>query len=186
MQSRKFELFLASLMSHRKAAAHREAFAASYIEAGAHGFWASPPLGFFEQRLQPVGCDTLFDVALPHHSGIRRYRFALNLWPDFELGVLAAPDGDVFYPHFVRRPGVIVSIPQDAADILPWSATFEEVLGRLGSPLDASSWDFRRWVTYAFGADRCVMTFDLGLVQSVLPEREALPRRRNELDYGRE
>jgi hypothetical protein len=55
--------------------------------------------------------------------------------------------------------------------MLPWSATVEEVLGQFGPPLDVSAWDFRRWVTYAVGAERWAMTFDLGLLQSVLPEQ---------------
>ena len=178
MQPRKFEFFLASLMSHSEAAAHpelgdllREANAAFHTDAEEAGFWAAPALSYFEHRLQPVGCDSIFDLALPLQSGTRRHRFALGLWPDFELGVLTAPDAAVFYPHFVRRPRVNPSFPANVGAILPWSLTLEEVLGRLGPPLDASAWDFRRWVTYSLGAKRWAMTFDLGLVQSVLRER---------------
>jgi hypothetical protein len=172
-----FEFFLASLMSHFDVAADhperddlpQEPLTGFYSEAKEPGFWAAPSLDYFEHRLQPAGCDTIFDVAVPMQFGTRRHRFALSLWPDFELGVLTAPDGAAFYPHFVRRQGVSVSLPADVDAILPWSATLEEVLARFASPLDASAWDFRRWLTYSFGAERRVMTFDLGLVQSVLP-----------------
>ena len=178
LKPKKFEFFLASLMSHSEAGANpeqvdlpRDAGASFDSEAEGIGFWAAPSLSYFEQRLQPLGCDSIFDVALPLQPGTRRYRFALSLWPDFELGVLTAPGGAVSYPHFVRRPGVISSLPHDMGALLPWSATFEEVLGRFGLPLDASAWDLRRWVTYAFGAKRWAMTFDLGLVQSIRTEQ---------------
>jgi hypothetical protein len=179
VQPKHFEFFLASLMSHSEVAADpqrddlpRKPRTAFSIEAKEPGFWAAPSLNYFEQRLQPVGCDTICDVALQLQSGTCRHRFALSLWPDFELGVLTAPDGAAFYPHFVRRHGVSVSLPADVGAILPWSATLEEVLARFGSALDASGWDLRRWMTYSFGSERWAMTFDLGLVQSVLPTGE--------------
>jgi hypothetical protein len=178
VQPKQFELFLESLMTHSEAGADperddlpRERLIAFHNEAEETGFWAAPSLNYFEQRLRSVGCDTIFDVALELQSGTRRHRFALSLWPNFELGVLTGPDGVAFYPHFVRRSGVHVSLPSEVGAIPPWSTTLEEVLGRFGPPLDASAWDLRRWMTYSFGAETWVMTFDLGLVQSVLPER---------------
>jgi hypothetical protein len=111
---RKFEFFLASLMSHAEVAAVPERSdlqpdaLAAYINAEGAAFWAAPAMNYFEQRLQLVGCDTSFDVAIPLQSGTRRHRFALSLWPAFELGVLRSPDGAAFYPHFIRRPGTVV------------------------------------------------------------------------------
>jgi hypothetical protein len=181
---KQFEFFLASLMSRSSPAADpkrddlpREPLAAaSHFEVEEALFWSAPSLNYFEQRLQHVGCDTIFEVALELQPGTRRHRFALNLWPDFELGVLTAPDGAAFYPHFVRRPAVDASLPGKVSAILPWSATLEEVLGRFGPPLDAGAWDLRRWMTYRSGAERWAMTFDLGLIQSVLPEHVSAHR----------
>jgi hypothetical protein len=177
VQPKQFEFFLASLMSRSEAVANperddlpREPLSSFPIEAEETGFWAAPSLTYFEQRLEPVGCDIIFDVALQLQSETRRHRFALSLWPDFQLGVLTAPDGTAFYPHFVRRPMVNISLPTKVSAIRPWSATLEEVLSRFGPPLDNSAWDFRRWMIYSFGGERWTMTFDLGLVQSVLPE----------------
>src|SRR5215471_10828800 len=174
VQPKKFEFFLASLMSHSETMAGpergdfpREPLSSFRIQAEGTGVWTASSLAYYEQRLQHVGCDTIDDVALQLQSDTRRHRFALNLWPDFELGVLTAPDGAAFYPHFVRRM-VNKSLPTKLSAIPPWSATLEEVLGRFGLPLDASAWDLRRWITYSVCGQRWTMTFDLGLVQSVL------------------
>ena len=174
-QPNHFEFLLASLMSHSEAAADPER---SRVEGEEAGFWQVSTLAYFEQRLQPVGCDIHFDVALPVQPRTRRHRFALTLWPDFELGVLTDPDGAAFYPHFVRQPGVKPPPPAHVGAILPWSATLEEVLDRFGEPLETSAWDFRRWITYSFGAERWAMTIDLGLVQGVTAEHLAEGTRR--------
>jgi hypothetical protein len=138
----------------------------------AAGFWAPPSLSYFEERLPPMGIDTIFAVAMPLAPGTRRHRFALSLWPDFELGVLSDPDGVPFYPHFVRRPGAAASLPADLRAILPWSATLEEILARFGPPLNENAWDLRRWVSYEVGGEKWTITLDLGLVQNVYPERQ--------------
>jgi hypothetical protein len=119
---------------------------------------------------------------MPLESGVRRHRFALSLWSDFELGVLTCPGAVPFYPHFVRRSGVETSLPFDLRTILPWSATLEEIIARFGPPLNEDAWDLRRWVTYRVGVDKWTVTLDLGLVQSVCLEEqkkvsESSPRR---------
>ncbi|HEV7588374.1 MAG TPA: hypothetical protein VGO40_09695 [Longimicrobium sp.] len=172
---RPFELFLASFMTEAEASAllaeragvSSKALPAFRAEEDADGFWAPLSLSYFEERLRPMGYDTTFAVALPLEPGTRRHRFALSLWPDFELGVLTGPDSVPFYPHFVRRPGAEALLPADLRTILPWSATLEEILARFGPPLSENAWDLRRWVVYGVGVEKWIMTFDLGLLQNV-------------------
>ena len=169
-----FEYFLASLMTvpgtpTEHALPSPEVLARLRAEEERMGFWAPPSVSYFQARLPPVGVDAAFEVAIAVRADTLRHRFALKLWPDFELGVLVEPDAIPRYPHFVRRPDAVASVPSLLRVVKPWSATLEEVRARFGAPETDDSWDLRRWLTYRAGADLWTVTFDLGLFQEVAP-----------------
>ena len=169
-----FEIFLASLMSERDAAAALYERAGLSVEAvaeinateAAAGFWTPGSITYFEDRLSRTGIDESFVVALSIPPGTLRHRFALQAWPEFELGVLVDSASVPFYPHFVRQPETTPTPFTDVRTIRPWSATIEETLAWLGPPLLDDSWDLRRWLTYAIASEEWIVTFDLGLVQN--------------------
>jgi hypothetical protein len=166
-----FELFLASLMEAVEGVIARGArlgITAGDVDAfrarEAAGFWAPAALDYYGERLPLAGIDA--DPA----SGLHRHRFELALWPDFQLAVLVGPDGSPLPPSFVRPPGAVASLPADPRSLAAWSATVDEVVERYGPPLDESSWDLRRWLTYEVEEERWTLTFDLGLLQDARPE----------------
>jgi hypothetical protein len=136
-------------------------------EQEADSFWALDSLAYFEDRLLSADVDVAFEAAVPVETGTRRHRFALTLWPDFNLGVLVGHDGRPFYPHFVRRSQCELFLPIHLRELQPWSATLEEIVTRFGPWAADDSWDQRRWVSYREGGTKYTLSFDFSLLQTV-------------------
>lgn len=125
------------------------------------GLWMPLDIGYFG-GFPKVGEETVANVAT---KPAQRVRFALHLWPDYELGVFLNADGCPYSPHFVRRADVPLPTAAAPLECEPWAWTLEEVLARFGEPDSDEGWDFRRWLAYPSAQ----MTFDLGLLQIVEP-----------------
>ena len=173
------ELLLVGLMSNTTRVAALLANANLAADAGAAafsrgqaGFWAPSDIEYFDQSLRRVDVEREFSVELALPPGTVRHRFELELWPDYELGVLCGPDDVPFYPHFVRKRGVAAPRAGSVAELEPWAWTLEEVIAELGAPSESDQWDLRRWLTYrrdeSSSAVVSRLTFDLGLYQEAL------------------
>ena len=173
-----FQIFLASLMTNKErvaalmagAGVAPDALPRIRSEQEAAGFWAAPSLEYFGERLPPAGVEDRPHVALATlDPGTRRHRYALSLWPGFDLGVLCDPAGRALYPHFVRKgPEAFASrAAPSLGNLQPWSATIEEVIAALGPPETDDGWDLARWLTYRHADERRRLTFDLGLLQGL-------------------
>lgn len=98
--------------------------------------------------------------------------WSVPLWPDLRFEVLAAPDGAVWNEWLVRAPGAPGPALESAADLLPWSATVDEVAAAFAPvrPLEGTA--PTRWrLAFTAGGGPCVAEFTYGLLQRVsVPE----------------
>ncbi|RSS56238.1 hypothetical protein [Streptomyces sp. WAC06614] len=94
--------------------------------------------------------------------------WALPLWPDLRFEVLAAPDGAVWNEWLVRAPGAPGPVLERAADLLPWSATVDEVARAFAPVRPMEGTAPTRW-RLAFTAEGrpLVAEFTYGLLQRV-------------------
>ncbi|AWZ09958.1 MULTISPECIES: hypothetical protein [unclassified Streptomyces] len=90
------------------------------------------------------------------------------LWPDLRFEVLAAPDGAVWNEWLVRAPGARSPVLESARDLLPWSATVDEVARAFAPvrPMEGSA--PTRWrLAFTASGRSCVAEFTYGLLQEV-------------------
>ncbi|MFD7028909.1 hypothetical protein ACFWAR_12830 [Streptomyces sp. NPDC059917] len=93
------------------------------------------------------------------------------LWPDLRFEVLAAPDGAVWNEWLVRAPGAPGPVLATLDDLLPWSATVDEVAAAFAPARPMEGTAPTRWRLAFTGADAagaprpCVAEFTYGLLQ---------------------
>ncbi|MFJ7203210.1 hypothetical protein ACIQWR_06720 [Streptomyces sp. NPDC098789] len=101
------------------------------------------------------------------------------LWPDLRFEVLAAPDGAVWNEWLVRAPGAAGPALATLDDLLPWSATVDEVARAFAParPMEGTAptrWRLAFTGPDAAGAPRpCVAEFTYGLLQRIAYEPPA-------------
>ncbi|MEU6311845.1 hypothetical protein [Streptomyces sp. NPDC047014] len=94
----------------------------------------------------------------------------LPLWPDLRFEVLAAPDGAVWNEWLVRAPGARGPALRSADDLLPWSATVDEVARAFAPVRPMEGTAPTRWrLAFAAQGVPCVAEFTYGLLQRVSP-----------------
>ncbi|MEU9416975.1 hypothetical protein [Streptomyces sp. NPDC051000] len=92
------------------------------------------------------------------------------LWPDLRFEVLAAPDGAVWNEWLVRAPGAPAPVLETAADLLPWSATVDEVARAFAPVRPMEGTAPTRWrLAFAASGAPYVAEFTYGLLQEVRP-----------------
>ncbi|MCY0947096.1 hypothetical protein [Streptomyces antarcticus] len=90
------------------------------------------------------------------------------LWPDLRFEVLAAPDGAVWNEWLVRAPGAAGPVLESADDLLPWSATVDEVARAFAPVRPMEGTAPTRWrLAFTAGGRPCVAKFTYGLLQRV-------------------
>ncbi|MFD9099533.1 hypothetical protein ACFVZN_00465 [Streptomyces virginiae] len=97
----------------------------------------------------------------------------LPLWPDLRFEVLAAPDGAVWNEWLVRAPGAAGPVLESPDDLLPWSATVDEVARAFAPVRPMEGTAPTRWRLAFTVRDRpCVAEFTYGLLQRVATTRD--------------
>jgi hypothetical protein len=102
-------------------------------------------------------------------------RFHLPLWPGLDFAVCDHPNGYAWGPRFVRHAGQALPQLATALDLVPWGVLDVEVTQQFGPPTAEDSWSDWRQLRYRLrrsAAGRMtdlVLTFDFGLLQTVLP-----------------
>ncbi|MFI1281639.1 hypothetical protein ACH4U5_12935 [Streptomyces sp. NPDC020858] len=92
----------------------------------------------------------------------------LPLWPDLRFEVLAAPDGAVWNEWLVRAPGARGPVLESPDDLLPWSATVDEVALAFAPVRPMEGTAPTRWrLAFAARGRPCVAEFTYGLLQRV-------------------
>ncbi|MCY0957495.1 hypothetical protein [Streptomyces sp. H27-H5] len=92
------------------------------------------------------------------------------LWPDLRFEVLAAPDGAVWNEWLVRAPGAPAPVLETAADLLPWSATVDEVARAFAPVRPMEGTAPTRWrLAFAVSGAPYIAEFTYGLLQEVRP-----------------
>ncbi|WP_030160540.1 hypothetical protein [Streptomyces sp. NRRL S-244] len=147
----------ASLAEQREANKRWQAMVRSPRSRGALARYRSvlgPPESTAARAIGDLECEALL--------------WPLPLWPDLRFEVLAAPDGAVWNEWLVRAPGARGPVLETAQDLLPWSATVDEVARAFAPvrPLEGTA--PTRW-RLAFRAQGrpCVAEFTYGLLQRV-------------------
>ncbi|MEU4124225.1 hypothetical protein [Streptomyces virginiae] len=92
----------------------------------------------------------------------------LPLWPDLRFEVLVAADGAVWNEWLVRAPGARGPVLESPDDLLPWSATVDEVARAFAPVRPMEGTAPTRWRLAFTAQDRpCVAEFTYGLLQRV-------------------
>ncbi|MCJ0867810.1 hypothetical protein [Streptomyces sp. AP-93] len=90
------------------------------------------------------------------------------LWPDLRFEVLAAPDGAVWNEWLVRAPGAPGPVLESPEDLLPWSATVDEVARAFAPVRPMEGTAPTRWrLAFTASGRACVAEFTYGLLQEV-------------------
>ncbi|MFE4259784.1 hypothetical protein, partial [Streptomyces sp. NPDC056883] len=106
----------ASLAEQREANKRWQAMVRSPRSRGALTRYRSvlgPPEAVSSRTIGDLTCEALL--------------WPVPLWPGLRFEVLAAPDGAVWNEWLVRAPGAPGPVLEEAEDLLPWSATVDEV-----------------------------------------------------------
>ncbi|MFE7184554.1 RNA-binding protein [Streptomyces erythrochromogenes] len=94
----------------------------------------------------------------------------LPLWPDLRFEVLAAPDGAVWNEWLVRAPDARGPVLRSPDDLLPWSATVDEVAQAFAPVRPMEGTAPTRWrLAFTAQGRPCVAEFTYGLLQRVGP-----------------
>ncbi|MEU5805454.1 hypothetical protein [Streptomyces sp. NPDC047718] len=154
----------ASLAEQREANRRWQAMVRSPRSRGALARYRSvlgPPESTAPRTIGDLECEALL--------------WPLPLWPDLRFEVLAAPDGAVWNEWLVRAPGVL----RAPEDLLPWSATVDEVARAFAPVRPMEGTAPTRWrLAFAAQGRPCVAEFTYGLLQRVSVDG-------TELDSGR-
>ncbi|MFF4009056.1 hypothetical protein [Streptomyces sp. NPDC001717] len=147
----------ASLADQREANKRWQAMVRSPRSRGALARYRSvlgPPESAERRTIGDLECEALL--------------WPVPLWPDLRFEVLAAPDGAVWNEWLVRAPGAHGPVLESAADLLPWSATVDEVARAFAPVRPMEGTAPTRW-RLAFDAPGgpCVAEFTYGLLQRV-------------------
>ncbi|MFE2286178.1 hypothetical protein ACFXDJ_18655 [Streptomyces sp. NPDC059443] len=90
------------------------------------------------------------------------------LWPGLRFEVLAAPDGAVWNEWLVRAPGARSPVLESPEDLLPWSATVDEVARAFAPVRPMEGTAPTRWrLAFTASGRACVAEFTYGLLQEV-------------------
>ncbi|MEV7170573.1 hypothetical protein AB0O18_12830 [Streptomyces sp. NPDC093224] len=118
-----------------------------------------PPESAEPRRIGDLECEALL--------------WPLPLWPDLRFEVLAAPDGAVWNEWLVRAPGAPGPVLESPEDLLPWSATVDEVARAFAPVRPMEGTAPTRWrLAFAARGRPCTAEFTYGLLQRVSPGPE--------------
>ncbi|MFI5617585.1 hypothetical protein [Streptomyces sp. NPDC051567] len=96
------------------------------------------------------------------------------LWPELRFEVLAAPDGAVWNEWLVRAPGARGPVLESPQDLLPWSATVDEVARAFAPARPLEGTAPTRWrLAFTAREQPYVAEFTYGLLQRVTPAEPA-------------
>ncbi|GAA0282218.1 hypothetical protein GCM10010302_20130 [Streptomyces polychromogenes] len=153
----------ATLAEQREANRRWQAMARSPRSRGALARYRSvlgPPESAERRRIGDLECEALL--------------WPLPLWPELRFEVLAAPDGAVWNEWLVRAPGARGPVLETAADLLPWSATVDEVARAFAPARPMEGTAPTRWrLAFTASGRALVAEFTYGLLQRVQPAGEA-------------
>ncbi|MCX5201386.1 hypothetical protein OG897_07965 [Streptomyces sp. NBC_00237] len=99
-------------------------------------------------------------------------QWRVPLWPDLRLEVITGPGGVAWNEWLVRAPGAAGPVLTSAADLVPWSATVDEVAGAFGKfgpvrMLDGAAPTRARLAVTLPGGEARVAEFTWGLFQEL-------------------
>ncbi|MGW7101556.1 hypothetical protein [Streptomyces sp. NPDC054838] len=149
----------ASLAEQRQANKRWQAMVRSPRSRGALARYRSvlgPPESTGPRRIGDLECKALL--------------WPVPLWPDLRFEVLAGPDGAVWNEWLVRAPGARGPVLETERDLLPWTATVDEVARAFAPvrPMEGTAPTRWRLAFTAAGAP-LVAEFTYGLLQEVRP-----------------
>ncbi|MFD8146534.1 hypothetical protein [Streptomyces sp. NPDC059708] len=153
----------AGLAEQREANRRWQAMARSPRSRGALARYRSvlgPPESAEPRRIGDLECEALL--------------WPVPLWPELRFEVLAAPDGAVWNEWLVRAPGAPGPVLESEADLLPWSATVDEVARAFAPARPMEGTAPTRWrLAFTASGRALVAEFTYGLLQRVQPAGEA-------------
>ncbi|MFD3557305.1 hypothetical protein ACFWWA_35160 [Streptomyces goshikiensis] len=148
----------ASLAEQREANRRWQAMVRSPRSRGALARYRSvlgPPESVSARTIGDLECEALL--------------WPVPLWPDLRFEVLAGPDGAVWNEWLVRAPGAPGPVLEGPQDLLPWSATVDEVARAFAPVRPMEGTAPTRWrLAFAARGRPCVAEFTYGLLQRVL------------------
>ncbi|MFF4451391.1 hypothetical protein [Streptomyces goshikiensis] len=148
----------ASLAEQREANRRWQAMVRSPRSRGALARYRSvlgPPEAVSARTIGDLECEALL--------------WPVPLWPDLRFEVLAGPDGAVWNEWLVRAPGAPGPVLEGPQDLLPWSATVDEVARAFAPVRPMEGTAPTRWrLAFAARGRPCVAEFTYGLLQRVL------------------
>ncbi|MCX5125615.1 hypothetical protein OG898_19175 [Streptomyces sp. NBC_00193] len=157
----------ASLAEQREANKRWQAMVRSPRSRGALARYRSvlgPPEAVSSRTIGDLTCEALL--------------WPVPLWPGLRFEVLAAPDGAVWNEWLVRAPGAPGPVLESPEDLLPWSATVDEVARAFAPVRPMEGTAPTRWrLAFTASGRACVAEFTYGLLQevSVQPDRQDTP-----------
>ncbi|MGW1775462.1 hypothetical protein [Streptomyces sp. NPDC002104] len=147
----------ASLAEQREANKRWQAMVRSPRSRGALARYRSvlgPPESVSSRAIGDLTCEALL--------------WPVPLWPDLRFEVLAAPDGAVWNEWLVRAPGAPGPVLESPGDLLPWSATVDEVARAFAPVRPMEGTAPTRWrLAFTASGRACVAEFTYGLLQEV-------------------
>ncbi|MFD6182877.1 hypothetical protein [Streptomyces goshikiensis] len=148
----------ASLAEQREANRRWQAMVRSPRSRGALARYRSvlgPPESVSARTIGDLECEALL--------------WPVPLWPDLRFEVLAGPGGAVWNEWLVRAPGAPGPVLEGPQDLLPWSATVDEVARAFAPVRPMEGTAPTRWrLAFAARGRPCVAEFTYGLLQRVL------------------
>ncbi|MFI5826184.1 hypothetical protein ACIA6C_02785 [Streptomyces sp. NPDC051578] len=115
-----------------------------------------PPESTAHRRIGDLECEALL--------------WPVPLWPDLRFEVLAGPGGAVWNEWLVRAPGARGPVLETARDLLPWSATVDEVARAFAPVRPMEGTAPTRWrLAFTASGEPLVAEFTYGLLQEVRP-----------------
>ncbi|MFF4581009.1 hypothetical protein [Streptomyces sp. NPDC001389] len=152
----------ATLAEQREANRRWQAMVRSPRSRGALARYRSalgPPESAEPRRIGDLECEALL--------------WPVPLWPELRFEVLAAPDGAVWNEWLVRAPGARGPVLETDADLLPWSATVDEVARAFAPARPMEGTAPTRWrLAFTASGRALVAEFTYGLLQRVQPAGE--------------
>ncbi|MFE2310482.1 hypothetical protein [Streptomyces sp. NPDC059411] len=147
----------ASLAQQREANKRWQAMVRSPRSRGALARYRSvlgPPESTGSRTIGDLTCEALL--------------WPVPLWPGLRFEVLAAPDGAVWNEWLVRAPGARSPVLESPEDLLPWSATVDEVARAFAPVRPMEGTAPTRWrLAFTASGRACVAEFTYGLLQEV-------------------
>ncbi|MEV6688478.1 hypothetical protein AB0N28_24535 [Streptomyces sp. NPDC051130] len=115
-----------------------------------------PPESTTHRRIGDLECEALL--------------WPVPLWPDLRFEVLAGPGGAVWNEWLVRAPGARGPVLETARDLLPWTATVDEVARAFAPVRPMEGTAPTRWrLAFTASGEPLVAEFTYGLLQEVRP-----------------